>query len=431
MTTDPVVVVGAGQAGGELVAALRAAGSRTPIVLIGAESTHPYHRPALSKAYLLGEANAADLALRDTSMYEREGIQVMLGESVRRIDRSAHSVTLESGAQISYSTLVLATGGRPRRLQVAELESARNLHYLRTIDDVEGLRWALRPGARLAVVGGGYIGLEIASVARQRGVEVTVIEAQSRVLARVTSEPMSRYFTRLHREHGVDVRVDASIHRYELTSDGDVAAIALADGSTVSADAVLVGIGLVPNTELAESAGLEIDNGVVVDERLRTSDPDIYAIGDIARHPDSVHGSRRLESAPNASAQARALAQTLTGGGEAYRELPWFWSDQYDVKLQSAGLMMNHDRLIFHEDTEHSRRVAALYLRGNRLQAADVVANPTAFALVKRLINDEIELDTDALAEALVTTTLVEALKRALNPLTELMTATARKGEYK
>lgn len=429
MTNDPIIVIGAGQAGGELVAALRSAGSTTPIVLIGAELTHPYHRPPLSKAYLMGEADTNDLFLRDPAMYVRENIDVLLGETVQSIDRTARTVTLGSGARLRYSTLVLATGGRPRRLPVAEIEGARNLHYLRTLEDAKGLRAALRPGARLAIVGGGYIGLEIAAVARQHGVEVTLIEAQSRLLARVTSEPMSRYFARLHRDRGVDVRVDASIHRFELTPDGDVEAIVLADGSTVAADAVLVGIGLVPNTELAEAADLEIDNGVIVDEFLRTSDADIYAIGDIARHPDRLHGYRRLESAPNASAQARALAQTLTGGGEPYRESPWFWSDQYDVKLQAAGLMMGHDRLVTHEDPVDPRRVAALYLRGNRIQAADVVANAAAFALVKRLINDEIELDTDALEAAAATMSLTDALKRALTTSPQPVPVAAGRGE--
>jgi 3-phenylpropionate/trans-cinnamate dioxygenase ferredoxin reductase subunit len=397
-TDDHVVVVGAGQAGAELAASLRVAGYTGALTLVGSEPTLPYMRPPLSKAYLLGESRADQILVRDAAMYEQQNITLRLGVTVTEIDRAARAVLLDNGERLEYSSLVLATGGSPRRLPAAELDAAQNVFYVRTLGDVDALRERLVAGSRLAVVGGGYIGLEIASVARSYGLDVTVIEAQPRVLARVTSAPVSEFVQELHRSHGVEIIVGAQIDGYAIGDDGDVSAVRLTDGSTVQADLLLVGIGLLPGATLAQEAGLTVDNGVVVDEFLRTEDPDIYAIGDVARYPHPQYGRCRLESVPNASAQARALARTLTGLVEPFSETPWFWSDQYDVKLQTVGLIAGHDDLVVRTGGDDPRRFAAFYLRSGVLIAADIASNPREFAFAKRLVADRLPIDRADLA---------------------------------
>ncbi|MET0952821.1 MAG: FAD-dependent oxidoreductase [Aeromicrobium sp.] len=404
MTAEPhtraVVIVGAGQAGGEAAAALRMDGHDGPIVLVGDEGHLPYTRPPLSKAFLLGKVGADELYLRPAPFYETQAIRTIIDRHVESIDREAKSVLLDDGEQIAYSSLVLATGGSARHLVDPVAEAAPNVHYLRGIADVDALRPGFRPGARLVVVGGGYVGLEVAAVARQLGLEVTVLEAAPRLLARVAGPEVSAFFRRVHEEEGVDVRVDALVTGFATADDGNVTSVTLQDGSDVPADLVLVGIGLVPNDRIAREAGLAVDGGILVDEVGRTSDPDVFAIGDCSVHPCFEHGGlRRLESVPNASEQARVVAAAITGDPRSYTSVPWFWSDQYDLKLQSVGLATGHDTVVVRGSTQTDRKFVVFYLKDGLVRAADVVGSPRDFGMAKKIVAGRVRLAPDRLAD--------------------------------
>lgn len=384
---ERVVIVGGGQAGAECAAYLRMGGHRGPVTILADEPTHPYARPPLSKAYLSGAASAADLWLRPPATYVQQDLDIMLDTRVTAIDREARLVRVESGSSVPYDRLVLATGGRARPLTLPGAATASNVHCLRTLADVERIRRQVLPGARLVVVGGGYVGLEVAAVARKARLEVTVLEAANRVLARVTAPVVSRFYERLHASHGVDVRTSCSVSGLERAADGQVTYVNLASGQRLPADLMIVGIGLVPNTELAEAAGLPVDDGIVVDEYCRTADPRVFAIGDCTRHPCLENGGfRRLESAPNATEQAGVVAATLLGTPRAYDTVPWFWSDQYDVKLQTIGLSAGHDQVVVRGTPEPGRSFAVFYLKGGEVRAADVVNAPRDFMTAKKLV---------------------------------------------
>ncbi|MFE9327539.1 NAD(P)/FAD-dependent oxidoreductase [Nocardia sp. NPDC052278] len=385
--SETVVVIGTGQAGADTATALRLDGFRGPIVMIGEEPSLPYYRPPLSKAYLKGASTAEDLLLRGGEIYDRERIEVRTGVTAVSLDVRAHEVLLSDGDRVGYDRLVLATGGRPRRLDRPDLTSAPNVHTLRTLADATALREHCVPGARAVVLGAGYIGLEFAASATQLGVAVTVLEVAPRVLARVTSPVVSEFFQRVHREEGVRILLEARIERFVTGTSGEATAVELADGTVVETDFILLGVGIAPRTELAEAAGLEVDNGIVVDEFLRTSDPDIFAVGDVARFADMRSGgSRRLESVPNASEHARCVAAAITGKPRALDALPWFWSDQFDLKLKVAGLAEDCDRIVVRRDPAAGRRLTVLYLREDVVVAADVINHPADFATAKRLI---------------------------------------------
>ncbi|MEU1518426.1 FAD-dependent oxidoreductase [Streptomyces sp. NPDC005811] len=399
-TTGRVVVVGGGQAGADFVAALRMAGHQGHVTLLGEEPGHPYARPPLSKAYLSGKATAEDLHIRPPAMYEQQGIDLRTGTRVTAIDRTGRQVILADGERLPYGHLVLATGGRARRLTTPGLDDAPNVHYLRTLADVTALRQHFAPGARLVVVGGGYVGLEVAAVARRLGLDVTVLEALPRVLARVTAPQVSAFYQRVHTEEGVDIRVDTAVTGFAFAHDGSVTAVELKGGERIDADVVLVGIGLVPNTELAEQAGLAVDNGIVVDEHCRTEDPAVLAIGDCTSHPCGEHGGRRrLESVPNASEQARTAAATVTGSPQPYTAVPWFWSDQYDVKLQTTGLSTGYDDVVIRGTTGTGRSFAAFYLKEGRVRAADVVCSPRDFTAARKLVAARAQVAPEALRD--------------------------------
>lgn len=395
-----IVVVGTGQAGSDTAAALRQAGYCGKVIMVGEEASLPYSRPPLSKAYLKGEANPEDLLLRSEGFYPRAEIEVRTGTKVLAIDPVAHNILLAGGERLRYDRLVLATGGRARRLSRPELASARNVHTLRSVEDAAALRGRLVPGARAVILGAGYIGLEVAAAARHAGAEVTVLEVAPRVLARVTSPVMSEFFHRVHREEGVEITVNAHVDGFTAGACGDITAVRLAGSAPVEADFVLLGIGIAPRTELAEAAGLKVDDGIVVDEFMRTSAEDIFAVGDVARHRDPRHGGlRRLESIPNAVEQARCVAATLTGSPRAYDALPWFWSDQFDLKLHAAGLPVGHSRSLVRGNPHAGRRLTVLYLRGDAVIAADVVNSPADFAAAKRLITAGHPVDPQRLAD--------------------------------
>jgi 3-phenylpropionate/trans-cinnamate dioxygenase ferredoxin reductase subunit len=397
---DRVVIVGGGQAGAECAASLRMAGHRGPVTILTDESTYPYARPPLSKAYLSGAATVEDLYIRPPATYAQQNIDIRLGTQVKAIDRDGRVVRVETGPNVPYDWLVLATGGRARGLHVAGAESAPNVHTLRGLADVEAMREQFTPGARLVVVGGGYVGLEVAAVARKADLQVTVLESAARVLARVTAAVVSGFYERVHAEHDVDVRTGCCIAGFEYGPDGRAIAVTLADGAHLAADLIVVGIGLLPNTELAEEAGLPVDDGILVDEYCRTADPRVLAIGDCTRHPCAQHGGfRRLESVPNAIEQARVAAAVLTDTPRTYDAVPWFWSDQYDVKLQTTGLSAGHDEIVVRGSADTGRSFTVFYLKDGEVRAADVVNGPRDFVVARKLVAARARIAGDQLRD--------------------------------
>ena len=331
----PLVIVGAGHAGGAAAALLRQYGWRGPIVLIGAEALPPYQRPPLSKTWLKGEADTPGLLLRPAAFYPANGIELMLSHRVMRIDRAAARVLLETGEAVAYQRLILALGSRVRMLDLPGA-TLRNVLTLRSVADAETLQAALRPGARLVVIGGGYIGLEVAASARALGADVVVLEREARLLARVASLVVSEFFLHQHAAHGVRVETGVQVEALEGKA-GAVCGVRLADGRLFACDAVLIGVGAAANDGLARDAGLACDGGVLVDAAARSSDAAIYAIGDCTRRPLGT-ARLRLESVPNALEMAKQAAADICGRAPPAPEVPWFWSDQYDLRLQIAGL---------------------------------------------------------------------------------------------
>ena len=399
--SSTAIIIGAGHAGGELAIALRNEGWEGRILLLGEEAHLPYHRPPLSKAYLAGSVEKSSLSIRPQMAYDKANVEFIGGVRVSRIDRANQRLELADGSQLAYDKLAIATGGRPRPLSVpnaAVAERCANFHYLRTLDDVEQIRAQLAPGKRLAIVGGGYIGLEVAASAIAQGLQVTVLEALPRVLQRVTAAELSAYYERKHREAGVDIRTGVQVADLEVTGDA-VTAVLCADGSRLAADLVVVGIGLLANTELAAEAGLQVDNGILVDEHAQTSDPHIYAAGDCTNHPNALLGRRlRLESVPNALEQSRVAAANMAGKTKTYASVPWFWSDQYELKLKMVGLAEGFERLVLRGDPA-TDSFSAFYLKGDKVLAADTVNRPQDFIAAKRLVAEGIAVTDAQLAD--------------------------------
>lgn len=390
MTLQRAVIVGASHAGAQLAASLRQEGWDGEVVLVGNESALPYQRPPLSKAYLADKCALAELAIRSAEFYAKQRIQV-LDATVAAIDRPAGHVVLNTGEVLRYDKLALCTGARPRRLSIPGADLA-GVCYLRTAADVAMIREGTSPGRRAVIVGGGYIGLETAASLRALGLEVTVLEATERVLERVTAPEVSAFFDRIHREAGVNIRTDALVDA--MSGDGRVREVILASGESIPADLVIVGIGVEPNTDLAAAAGLAIDNGVVIDDQARTTDPDILAAGDCASHHMARYGRRiRLESVPGAGEQAKVAAATICGKSKKVAALPWFWSDQYDVKLQIAGLNTGYDEVVLSGDPTRDRDFTCFYLRAGELIAADCINRPRDFVFNKRVITQHVPIE--------------------------------------
>lgn len=379
-----VVIVGAGQAGAETATALRQQGYAGPVTLIGEEVYPPYRRPPLSKTFLAGEVSLESLYLKAATVYEKHGIACRLGVRATAIDTGARQVQLDDGSRLPYSALVLATGGRPRVLPVPGADVAC-LHYVRTIDDVLRLREAFRANARLVLIGGGYIGLEIAAVAAAQGLRVTVIEAMDRVLARVAAPQLSAFYQSVHRQHGVEIVTGAAVAGLQATPYG--ALVQLDGGQQYPADLVIAGIGLIPEVRLAQAAGATTSSkGIEVDSACRTSVPDLYAVGDCTCCENGFYGRAiHLESVPNATDQARVLAAVLAGKEARYDTVPWFWSDQYDLKLQMAGLSEGHDHTVVRGDRDTPSFIV-FYLRAGVVISADAVNRPRDFMIARRLI---------------------------------------------
>ena len=391
-----IVVVGGGHCAGQLVARLRAEGHEGAITMVGAETHPPYQRPPLSKSYLAGEVGVERVLLRPAAFYEEKGIALRLGVPVREIDPEGRCIALENGERLAYAQLVLATGAVVRRLTVPGAELA-GIGYLRTIADSDAIRSALEEGTRLVVVGGGYIGLEVASVAARRGVSVTVVEAESRLMSRVVSPEVSAWYLALHREAGVDVRTNASVAAFE--GEGRGSRVRCTDGTRIAADFVVVGVGIGANDGLAAEAGLETDDGVVVDEYGATSRPGVWAAGDCTSHPSPLYGRRvRLESVHNAMSQARSVAANLCGKTTAYDEAPWFWSDQYDAKLQIVGLAEGAEERVVRGDPAGGA-FTVFHLRGGTVVAAETVNGMRDHLACRKLVGGRARPAREALAD--------------------------------
>ena len=402
-----VVIAGAGQAAVDTAAALRMGGFEGEITLIGDENVLPYSRPFLSKEFLSGKKAEAQIALRPQSFYDDNAVRLVLGQSVVSVDRPKQTVKLSEGEELRYTDLVLATGASTRQLPDPVLENASNVHYVRTLADAVPLRSELVAGARMCVIGGGYVGLEVAAVAREAGISVTVIEAGPRLLARVAGVELAEFVTNLHRGAGVDVRLGMQAAAFRADGAGRAVEVTLANEDVLATDVVVVGIGIVPNAGLARDCGLEVADGVLVNEYCRTAEPHIYAVGDCTRHPCFERGGlRRLESISNASGQARVAASGILGQPAPYTSTPWFWSTQYKKTMRTVGLRNDSDKTIVRT---RDGEFAAFYLAGDTIMAVDIVDSPRDFAAAKKLVAAKASRAPDVLADPdLPIPTLVE-----------------------
>ena len=378
---SPLIVVGAGQAGGALVAKLRAIGYRGDLVLVGEEAVPPYQRPPLSKAYLLGDMDQERLFLRPAKFYDELDVELRLGRRVDHIDPISQSIKV-GDETFEYHQLALTTGSVANRLPQQIGGHLDGVYTVRSLADVDAMADEFRPDQNLLIVGGGYIGLEAAAVASKLGLKVTLVEMSERILQRVASKETSDYFRQLHESHGVKIVEGVGLER--LTGEGRLAGAVLTDGQTLPADFVIAGIGISPATALAQAAGLRIENGIWTDETGRTSDPSIWAAGDCASFPWKGE-QRRLESVGHAIDHAECVAQNMVGGSLSYAPKPWFWSDQYDVKLQIAGLNVGYDRVVTRRGENGA--VSFWYYAEDRLLAVDSVNDPRAYMAGKRIID--------------------------------------------
>lgn len=396
---DHVLIVGAGQAATHTAETLRRKGFAGRITLVGDETELPYQRPPLSKKYLAGDLERDRLLLRHAPFYAEHRLDLMLGRRANTIDRVHRTVQLDDGTTQGYDALVIATGSRPRKLALPGAELA-GVHYIRDLHDAERLRADVRPGARAVVIGGGYVGLETAATLRHLGVEVTVLEMAPRTMNRVVAETVSRFYEAEHAHHGVHIELGARIIALAGDSSGRVRAVIGEHGHEWKADVVVVGIGVLPNDELARSAGLACDNGIVVDEYCRTEDPAIYAIGDCSNHPSLHYGRRvRLESVDNAVEQANTAVANILGTPTKHDRVPWFWSDQYHHKMLIVGLSQDHDQQILRGSVENAS-FSVCYLRAGELIAIDTVNSARDQMAARKLIAARMRPDPVKLADA-------------------------------
>jgi len=398
MSNGTCIIIGASHAASQLAPDLRKKGWQGRILIVTDESVIPYHRPPLSKEYLSGKKTFEQILIKKPSLYEKNEIEFLLNTRVTAIKRESKTITLENGDTLSYDKLALTTGARVRKIPVPGTD-LRGVHYLRDANDVEQIIPLAQAGKKAVIIGGGYIGLETAAVLQTIGMHVTVIEMMERVLERVTTAEVSAFYHRIHTEQGVDIVTASSVT--EINGDQSVASVSVENGDNFAADLVIVGIGVIPNTELAEAAGLEVSNGIVVDEYCRTNDHDIVAAGDCTWHYNPFYKKHiRLESVQNALDQARVAAATLNGDLNPYDTLPWFWSDQYDLKLQMQGLSAGYDEVIIRGDIDNSRKIAVFYLKQGRILSVDAVNSAPEFMVGKKLILAKTVVDKEKLADA-------------------------------
>jgi len=390
------LIVGAGQAAAQAVDTLRREGFDGRLVLVGEEAHLPYQRPPLSKQFLAGDLAADRLPFRHQAFYDGHRVELKLGKKAVRIHREARRVELDDGEEIAYDRLLLSTGARSRELTSPGAHLS-GVHYLRGIADVDAIRGGLKEGARVVIIGGGYIGLETAATARKLGCAVTALEMADRVMNRVVASSVSEYFAHEHRAHGVKIVCNTRVVRLEGT--GAVERVVCADGSSYEADMLIVGVGAVPNVELAAQAGIECENGIVVDQHCRSSDPAIYGAGDCTNHPSLRFGMRvRLESVDNAFEQGKAAALNMLDRPTVHDRVPWFWSDQFDNKLLIVGLSQGFDQQILRGDPA-TRGFSVCYLKGGELIALEAVNHSKDYMAARKMIAERAKPDPDKLAD--------------------------------
>lgn len=394
-----IVIVGAGQAAAQAVETLRKRGYTEALTVIGDEPLFPYQRPPLSKKFLAGSLEPDRLLIRQPAFYAEHGVTMQLGRRVVRLDRGRRSVHLDDGSTVSYDTLLLATGSRARRIAVAGADLP-GIHTLRSAADVEAIRALAQPGRRAVIVGGGYIGLEAAATLRELGLEVTVIELADRVMNRVVCGHVSRFYEAEHAKHGVRILLQGGLDAF--IGDTHLRAVRDAAGTEHPADLAIVGVGVLPVDDLAREAGINCDNGIVVDEHCRSSDPHIFAAGDCTNHPSQRYGRRvRLESVDNAFEQGTSAALNMLGIATVHGKTPWFWSDQYDLKLIIIGLSQGHDQVVVRGDPA-TRSFSVCYLRDGELIATDTVNSPKDQMAARKLIAARARPDPARLADIMV-----------------------------
>ena len=394
---NTIVIAGAGHGAGQVVATLKQKRFAGKIILIGDEAQLPYQRPPLSKKFLSGDLDAERLHFKPPSFYDDPQIDVHLNTRIERIDRAGKKVIVSDGVEFAYDKLVLALGSRVRKIEVPG-HDLPGIHYLRSIADVEAIRSKMSGNKNVVIIGAGYIGLEVAAVCRQRGLDVTVIEMADRVMNRVVSPNVSDYYQLEHTKHGVKLLLSTGLAAFKGKRRFKRAITD--DGQEIAADFAVVGIGILPNSEIAEAAGLDVNNGIVVDDTCRTADPDVYAIGDCTSHPNTIYGRRlRLESVHNALEQAKTAASNICGVESHYSQVPWFWSDQYELKLQIAGLSEGYDDVVLRGDPSNGS-FACCYLKDGVLIAVDAINSPREFMQSKALIAKRAKIDRDKLADA-------------------------------
>ncbi len=391
-----IVIVGAGHGAGQAVMSLRSGGFDGHLILIGEEPYVPYQRPPLSKKFLAGELELDRLYFKPINFYSDKQIELMLSVRVIDVVPKQNYVKLHDGREVHYDKLILMTGSRVRKLDVPGADLPE-VFYLRTIEDVESIRKHFAKNAKLIVVGGGYIGLEVAAVAVRLGLDVTVLEAADRLMPRVVGDEVADFFKHMHTQEGVKIETGKTVSGFE--GKGKLKRVVCTDSTQFDADVAVIGVGILPNQELAEQAGLEVDNGIVVDEYCQTKNDDILAAGDCTNHPNAILGTRlRLESVHNALEQAKTAAATLCGSRKEYAQVPWFWSDQYDVKFQIAGLSQGYDEVVMRGDPS-KKKFAAFYLKKGVLIAADAINAVQEYMASRKLIAQKAKIAPDRLAD--------------------------------
>ncbi|MGB0906912.1 MAG: NAD(P)/FAD-dependent oxidoreductase [Maricaulaceae bacterium] len=395
--TQHCIIVGASHAAAQACISLRQGGWDGDITVIGDEAHLPYHRPPLSKDFLSGGKSLDEILIRPEAAYATAKVTMKLGTRVENIDRAAKTVTTDKDETLSYDKLILATGARIRRLPVPG-EDLDNVFYLRDTDDVLAIKAEVAAGKSAVIIGGGYIGLETAASLKKQGMDITVLEAMPRILQRVTAPELSTFYKRVHSEEGVKILEGVMASAIEKTDDG--LCVKTKCEQSFDADIVIIGIGVIPNTELAQAAELEVGNGIVVNEFCQTNDDDIYAAGDVTWHLNPIYDRHiRLESVPNATEQAKTIAAHINGAPKPYNSLPWFWSDQFDLKLQIAGLSEGYDDIVLRGDITAGRSFAAFYFKGDKLLAVDAVNSPREFMMTKMTLTKGATLDKAIIAD--------------------------------
>ena len=398
MGDQKIIIIGGGQAGCQTATSLRALGFLGEISIYCSENYLPYQRPPLSKKFLLGELDKERLFFKPEKFYRDNNINFFLNSYVAKIEKENKKIFLNNNEEDSYDKLVIATGTKPREIDV-DKDSAKNIFYLRSIDDVSEIKDKVQSSKKVAIIGGGYIGLEVAAILKKLGLSVTIIEMAGRILERVTSQIISDFYTKVHNEEGVKILTNTSVESITKKSkDMEI----LTNNGSINADFIVVGIGVIPCDELASESGLKVQNGILVNEFCETSEKDIYSAGDCTVHPNSYYNKDiRLESVHNAIEQGKTVASSIMNKKTPYNQIPWFWSDQYDLKLQIAGLCIDYDDIIVRGNSDN-RSFAVFYMKDNYMIASDCINCPGEHMMSRRIISDKIIVDKDRLSDVLI-----------------------------